>query len=112
MDGLIEMNGMKLVWRLISEPQFTSEDGYRGICISVVAKDGRHRELELQFPMPDKTTGNTMPQLPQRPKFSEKDVEAGVIDAIASGWDPESRGKVYRHEMRAVGDEKSSKLSE
>jgi len=36
-----------------------------------------------------------LPQLPQRPKLSEKTIEAGIRQALAAGWDPESRGKTF-----------------
>jgi hypothetical protein len=94
-DGLIEVADSKLRWELLSEPQWTSEDGYRGLRISVRTEEGRHRELILEHPFPRKTTGNGALQIPQRPQFSVKQIEADVRRAIADGWDPESRGKTF-----------------
>ncbi len=93
--GLISAGKSKLRWDLLSEPQWTSEDGYRGLHISVRTEDGHHRELILEYPVPKKTTGVGLPQLPQRPQFSVKQIEAAVQRAIAEGWDPESRGKTF-----------------
>jgi hypothetical protein len=98
MDGVLTLDGSTFLWCLLSEPQWTTEDGYRGLCFSVRAEDGQHRELALQFPMPRKSTGNGMPQLPQRPNFSEQEIESGIRQALAAGWDPLSRGKIFRFE--------------
>ena len=95
LDGSITVDGVGLYWRLLSEPQWTSEHGYKGLCISVRTEDGRHRELVLEYPFPKKCRPNGMRQLPQRPKFSEKTVEAGVRQAMDSGWEPASRGKTF-----------------
>jgi hypothetical protein len=93
LEGLIVIDGVSLSWRLLSEPQWTSEHGYKGLCVFVGTEDGRHRELIVEFPFPRKCTGNGLPQIPQRPKFSVKTIEAAVRQAIMAGWEPESRGK-------------------
>jgi hypothetical protein len=95
LDGSIAVDGYSLFWRLLSEPQHTSQEGYKGLCVSVRTEDGKHRELILEFPFPQKTTGNGLPQIPQRPRFSVKTVEAAVRNAILAGWEPESRGKTF-----------------
>jgi len=98
MDGQIIVDENKLKWALLSEPQSTTEHGLVGLRLIVRSDDDKHRELILEYPFPDKHTGNGAFQIPQRPKFSEKTVESDVRRAIASGWDPLSRGKaiVYR----------------
>jgi hypothetical protein len=93
--GSIELEGIKLHWELLTEPQWTSEDGYRGLRFSVRSEDERHRELILEYPFPDKRTGNGLRQIPQRPQFTLKQIEADVRHAMISGWDPESRGKAF-----------------
>jgi hypothetical protein len=93
MDGLIAVDGNNLKWSLVSEPQWSTEDGYIGLRISVQTEDARHRELILEYSFPKKFTGVGAPQLPQRPKFSVKTIEAHIRQAIAAGWDPASRGK-------------------
>jgi hypothetical protein len=99
LEGLIQVEGSSLKWELLSEPQWTSEDGYRGLRLSVQADNATGRELVLEYPMPAKTTGNGMPQLPQRPKFSAKCVEDAVRQAIVAGWQPESRGKAFVYKV-------------
>jgi hypothetical protein len=91
MEGLLAVDGNKLMWSLVSEPQWTREDGYIGLRISVQTEDAHHRELILEYPFPKKVTGVGIPQLPQRPKFSAKTIEVTVRQAIAAGWDPTSR---------------------
>ena len=93
--GLLVIGDSRLAWKLQSEPQWSTEDGYKGLCISVRTEDGRHRELILEYPFPKKVIGNGLPQIPQRPKFSTKTIEIDVRKAMASGWCPESRGKTY-----------------
>jgi hypothetical protein len=51
MEGLLSVDGNKLMWSLVSEPQWTSEDGYIGLCISVQTEDARHRELNFGIPV-------------------------------------------------------------
>lgn len=93
--GLIDVDGDCLCWELISEPQWTTEDGLRGLRISVRLEDGHHRELLLEYPFPKKKCGVGVPQLPQRPQFSVKAIETAVLHAIAAGWNPNSRGKRF-----------------
>jgi hypothetical protein len=93
MGGLLAVDGNNLIWSLVSEPQWTTEDGYIGLRISVQAEDARHRELILEYPFPKKVTGVGLPQLPQRPKFAVKTIAATVRQASAAGWDPTPRGK-------------------
>ncbi len=52
LDGSIAIDGVRFSWRLLSEPQWTSEHGYKGLCISVRTEDERHRELILEYPFP------------------------------------------------------------
>jgi len=93
MEGLLAVDGNKLMWSLLSEPQWSTEGGYIGLRISVQLEDAHHRELILEYPFPKKFTGVGAPQLPQRPKFSVKTIEASVREAIAAGW----RGACWFH---------------
>jgi hypothetical protein len=96
-EGLIVVDGVRLNWKLVSEPQWTSEHGLRGLRISVRSEDGRHRELVLEFSFPNKGCGyrDLIPQLPQRPQLSEKAIVINVRRAMTAGWDPDSRGKTF-----------------
>ena len=90
------INGIDLIWQLVSEPQLIgsfTERELRGLRISVQAEGGHKRELILEYPFPAKRNSVGLPQVPQRPKFSPKTVEADIRKALAAGWDPASRGK-------------------
>ena len=91
LDGFIEIDGAALRWELLSEPQWTSE-GSKGLCFSVKAEGGKHRELLLEYPF--EQTG-WRPQLPQRPAISSKLLEIDIRRAITAGWDCASRGKAF-----------------
>lgn len=91
-EGVLEIDGLFFFWRLVSEPQWTSEHRAKGICFSVQAQEGSHRELILEYPF---RQPGKVPQFPQRPAFSLKTIAADVQRAIAAGWEPLSRGKAY-----------------
>jgi hypothetical protein len=80
-DGLIEIDGITLRWSFVSEPQWTSVYGAKGICFSVHSQNGNHRELVLEYPFQQP---GKRPQFPQRPSFSPGTIEAGVRRAIAA----------------------------
>ena len=82
----MEIDGLHLVWELVSEPQSTT-DGEKGLCVSVRLAQGAHRELTIEFPR-DRATF-----FPQRPKLTVGIVEIETRAAIAEGWNPESRGR-------------------
>jgi hypothetical protein len=84
-NGSISVDGIKLHWELVSEPQWTTEHGYKGLCFSVQTEGAHHRELILEYQIPRKLTGIGIPQLPQRPKFSVKTIEADILRAMAAG---------------------------
>jgi hypothetical protein len=94
-EGSFDVDGLSLYWRLLSEPQWTTEHGYKGLCISVRTEDGHHRELILEYQFPKKSSSRGAPKLPQRPKFSAKTIEADVRRAIDAGWEPTSRGRSF-----------------
>jgi hypothetical protein len=110
LEGVVTIEDVALTWQLVSEPQWTTEDGYRGARFSVQAEDGRHRELLLEYPMPEKKTGNGSLQLPQRPAISEKRIAEDIRLAISSGWDPGSRGKQYVFRVPEVQEEMPARV--
>jgi hypothetical protein len=94
LEGLVTIDGINLLWELVSEPQVIARE-CRGLRISVQAEGAHNRELILEYPFPAKRNGVGLPQVPQRPKFSPKTVEADIHKALAAGWDPASRGKAF-----------------
>src|SRR6266699_3123657 len=88
-DGSITVDGVSLYWRLLSEPQWTSEHGYKGLCISVRTEDRRHRELVLEYPFPKKCRPNGMPHFLNAPSFPRKQLRlASVKPWIQVGSQP------------------------
>jgi hypothetical protein len=85
-SGEFEIDGLHLVWELVSEPQWTT-DGPKGLCVLVRLAEGAHRELTIEYPC-DRATF-----FPQRPKLSAAIVETETRSAMAQGWNPESRGR-------------------
>jgi hypothetical protein len=95
LSGSIAVDDARLHWTLISEPQWVSGRGFKGLCISVQVKDGHYRELILEFPFPKKANRIGIPQIPQRPQLALKAIETAIRQAMAAGWDPASRGKKF-----------------
>jgi len=94
-EGTAKIDGMALVWALVSEPQWTNTDYiYKGMCISVQVADEARRELIIEYPYPTDAKGKRLP-VPQRPPVSAAMVEVSIRQAISAGWDPTSRGKPF-----------------
>jgi hypothetical protein len=102
-EGSIDVDGTIMCWRLLSEPQWSTEHGYKGLCITVQVEDENHRELILEYPYPTNKHGSPLP-LPQRPNLSVKRVEADVRKTMASGWNPISRGKTFVYHIPAISN--------
>src|SRR3974390_1274209 len=98
-SGEFSRDGIRLCWELTFEPQWTSEDGYKGMCFSVRTEDRAHRELILEYPILKKVTGIGLPQIPQHPKCSAKDITTAIARAMDAGWEPMSRGKAFRFKV-------------
>lgn len=91
-SGTIEIDGVVFAWVLLSEPQYTTEHGLRGLRFSVDRTDDNYRQLLIEYPF--KQTTKT-PQLPQRPQFTVEELRTAILAAAKAGWDPSSRGKAF-----------------
>jgi hypothetical protein len=91
--GEYTVDGHKLVWRLHREQQLSTEDGWRGVCIHVLNAEGVHKELYLEYPTVGTERSGATRVEPVRRTILPARVEAHIRDAMAAGWDPESRGK-------------------
>lgn len=92
LEGTLTVEGFELRWHLHSEPQWTAEHGDRGLCISVQDALGKRRELMLEYPFPGKTPSG---REPDRPKISDGMIESAVRLAMAAGWAPTLKGRVF-----------------
>ena len=89
--------GEAFAWRLDREPQWCTNDGWRGMVIAVRHVDGQ-REALIEWPMPEMAS-NSVPYR-QRPKIDTPLLLQAVDAAIASGWEPLSRGKPVNVSVR------------
>jgi hypothetical protein len=98
-EGLFEVDGTLLRWTLLREAQYTSSDGFKGMAFSVRA-DGRKvfRELILEFPFPKRKPGFARQE---KERILPPIIEAGIRQAIAAGWNPVSRGRVFAFQAAA-----------
>jgi hypothetical protein len=90
----ITIDGHELAWTVLRDTQWSSQDDYQGITISVRRIGPERRELLLKYPfLGAKPNGKW--HIPEKLKVTPKIVEAGVREALEAGWDPDSRGKVF-----------------
>jgi hypothetical protein len=87
--GTVEIDGFKYDWELVSDPQLSSSDGWKGMTISL-RQHGMAREAVLEFPAPKRL----LKGLPKgRLHINDTIASRGVRAALSAGWDPASRGK-------------------
>ncbi len=99
-SGTVEIDGFKYDWELLSDPQLSSSDGWKGMTVSLRQK-GSPREAVLEFPPPKRL----MKGLPKgRLHINDTIASRGVRAALAAGWDPASRGKPTVFMVDANGD--------
>ena len=87
-SGAADIEGHRLEWALISEPQWTTH-GRKGLCVLVRQAKGAYREMVIEYPF-DRSTF-----VPQRPRLTAAIVEADIREAMNHGWDPLSRGRTF-----------------
>lgn len=99
-DGTVEIDGVKYDWELLSEPQQSSFDGWKGMTVSLRQRD-MPREAVLEFPTPKRL----LKGLPKgRLHINDAIASRGVRAALSAGWDPTSRGKPTVFMVDANGD--------
>ena len=100
LKGVVEVEGVKYDWFVQREPQWCTADGWRGM--TIVLRHDAGREAILEFPMPSARRSKLQPQL-RRPQVNRRIIENGIRSALASGWEPTSRGKPMTFEVDADG---------
>jgi hypothetical protein len=73
-------------------------DGWQGMLVAVALEDHDGRKALLQFPHPKSVTRRSTPQR-QRPQVQRGQLADGIRAALASGWEPETRGKAFHVEL-------------
>lgn len=89
----IVVDGITYLWHVLREPQWCHEDGYKGMSIHVAPERNPQRALILEFPFAVEHRASTPHR--QRPKVPERQLADHISSAIASGWNPLSRGKPF-----------------
>jgi hypothetical protein len=99
-DGTVQIDGVKYDWELLTEPQLSSSEGWKGMTVSLRQRD-MPREAVLEFPTPKRL----LKGLPKgRLQINDAIVSRGVRAALSAGWDPASRGKPTVFMVDANGD--------
>jgi len=93
-EAIIEVDGTEYEWGIRNYPKYTSQS-WKGLAIEVQPKRHPQRQLVLQFPMEFGSRHSTPHR--QRPTISQRRLAECIREAIAAGWDPESRGKAFVH---------------
>ena len=98
-EAKVTVDGFALIWRLHREQQWFTADGWMGVSIHVRVAEGVKRELFLEYPaVPMEKPGWTR-QEPLQQKIAPKKVEEHIRQAMAAGWNPESRGKPFVYQV-------------
>ena len=92
--GTVVIDGNEITWELRREAHYSSFEGYKGMTFSAraVSDTARtFRELILEFPSPERKPGKPL----EKERIVPEKVEAAIRQAIAGGWQPTSRGRVF-----------------
>ncbi len=88
-SGTVEVDGRKYDWELQREPQWSDDDGWKGMIVSLLQKNAK-REALLEFPPPKRLLKGLQRG---RLQLDDATVSRGVRAALGAGWEPMSRGK-------------------
>jgi len=96
----LTIDGVPLIWRLHREQNWTDDQKAVGLAIHVQVVGLVRRELYLEYPaLRKQQNGYATPVLTIRPPIVAAKVADHIREAIAAGWDPESRGKPFVYEV-------------
>lgn len=96
----VTIDGVQLVWRLHREQNWTMDEKAVGLAIHVQVAGLVRRELYLEYPVVRKQqNGHATAVLTYRPPIAAAKVTAHIREAMAAGWNPESRGKPFVYDV-------------
>lgn len=98
-EGTVTIDGVPLVWHLHREQQGSSWEGWQGISIHVRVVEKARRELFLGYPAVLAHKVGRIRTEPARPAIVPAKVEGHIREAMAAGWNPESRGKPFLYQV-------------
>lgn len=98
--GTVHVDGLKYDWQLEREPQWSDDDGWKGMTICLLQMDTQ-REALMEFPAPKRL----LKGLPRgRLQIDDATVCRSVRAALAAGWEPMSRGRPMVFTVDAEGN--------
>jgi hypothetical protein len=89
------IDGFSLIWRLHREQHWSTADGWTGVALHVKVAEGARRELFLEYPASRTQKSGYLRTDPVQQSILPAKVNAHIQQAMAAGWDPNSRGKPY-----------------
>jgi hypothetical protein len=99
-QSTVTIDGVPLVWELHREQNWSADQNPTGMAIHVWVEGPVRRELYLEYPVVQKqTNGLPAPVQTVRLPISAAKVAEHIREAMAAGWDPESRGKPFVYEV-------------
>jgi len=98
-EATVTIEGFSLTWHLHREQQESTADGWRGMSIHVKVAEIARRELFLEYPAIQTQKAGWIRTEPARPAIKAAKVESHIREAMAAGWNPESRGKPFVYEV-------------
>jgi hypothetical protein len=93
------VDGISLIWHLHREQQWCTADGWKGVAVHVGVAEGTYRELFLEYPTAQKQKKGYTLTSSARPPIRAAKIETHIRQAIAAGWDPNSRGKPFVYQV-------------
>ena len=96
----VTIDGFPMMWELHREQNWSADQNPTGMAIHVRVVGPVRRELYLEYPAVRKQSdGEDGPVQTLRLPISEPKVADHIREAMAAGWDPESRGKPFVYEV-------------
>jgi hypothetical protein len=94
-EGTVTVDGQQMNWSLVREQCWTTDDGWKGIAVSVVLAEGTHRVLQLDYPAVSTKNRGYVLTGDARTKVTPAKLEMHIRQAMEAGWDPVSRGRPF-----------------
>jgi len=95
-NEVIDVDGTEYAWSQ-RHGWMVAAKGIKVLSLSVALRPGRTRELILDLALATKPEEDAPAEERVR-----RALEAGIREAIESGWDPESRGRAFRYEIEGA----------
>jgi len=96
----VTIDGVPLIWRLHREQNWTDDQNAVGLAIHVQVVGQVRRELYLEYAVVRKQQNGFATAVQTfRPPIAAAKVAEHIREAMAAGWDPESRGKPFVYDV-------------